>query len=110
MTIIDLGKNLSQYGVQINDVSPKQLLVETLEAIREIVEKKPVDAILVGSHVYGSMVDRLEEWCREGELVPYRPDVVFRGIRVYVFKSEEERMSLRWGLWQSGKKVLEVVE
>ena len=112
MTVIDMGKHLSQYGVQISDVSPKQLLAEVMEELRERIAlvERPEDAILVGERVYRAMVGRLEEWTPEGELVPHSPDLSVRGIRVYVFQDEEERMSLRWCLWQAGKKILEVVE
>ena len=112
MVVFDLGKHMDEHGFKLEDVSPKQLLSETMEGIREAMSaiEKPVDAILVGERVYRAMVDRLEEWVPSGDLVPHRPEVSFQGIRVYVVKDEEERFAMRWGLWEEGKKVLEVVE
>lgn len=112
MSVVDMGKHLSQYGLQISDVSPKRLLSEMLEAIVEAKSRidRPVDAILVGERVYKSMVDRLEEWTPECDLVPHCPDVSLRGIQVYVYKSEGDRLALRFGLLGDGKKVLEVLE
>jgi hypothetical protein len=112
MTVIDLGKNMGQYGVQVSELSPRQLLAEAMEGIREVLKdiEKPVDGILVSERVYRAMVDRLEEWTPEGDLVPHSPDVVLNGIRVYVCKDELDRFELRWRLWEEGKKILEVVE
>ena len=112
MSVIDLGKNLSESGFRLEEVSSKQLLVEAIEGMGEAIQykEKGVGAILVGERVYRAMVERLEEWTPDGNVFPYEPDVFFRGIRVYVYKSEEERLSLKWGLCERGKKVLEVVE
>lgn len=112
MTVIDMGKHLSQYKVLIDHVSPGQLFAEALEAIREAIarEDRPVDAILVGEQVYRALVCRVDARAFDGELPSYRPDLVLNGVRVYVCRDEDERFCMRWDLFDAGKKVLEVRE
>ena len=68
-----------------------------------------IDCLLISDGLYWELVEKMREWSRPEDLVPWRPNLRYMGIPVQVYRNQEERMEKKMRLWDQGQRVLEVV-